>query len=160
MGACSILFAATQEIEGFLLAHVSDASKPKSLWLTGDLKNRVLEALGQAPKKIREKYWAEGDRRIFILDQIGKIKDITAAWIIKHGKIVEAKVLVYRETRGQEVEFPFFTDRFKGVGLKNDGELDQHIDSISGATMSVDAMKRMARQALVMSQHLDSKGAK
>ena len=69
-------------------------------------------------------------------------------------------MLVYRETRGQEVEFPFFTDRFKGVGLKSDGELDQHIDSISGATMSVDAMKRMARQALVMSQHLDSKGTK
>jgi hypothetical protein len=55
---------------------------------------------------------------------------------------------VFRESRGWEVKYPFFTDQFARIGLTGEGELDRQIDGITGATLSVQAMKRMARVAL------------
>jgi major membrane immunogen (membrane-anchored lipoprotein) len=63
---------------------------------------------------------------------------------------------VYRESRGGEVARSFFTQLFEGIGLKGQSELSSHIDGISGATLSVNSMKKMARQALIMAQHLNA----
>jgi hypothetical protein len=134
-----------------------DLPKAKAIWLTGDLKGKVTQALGSAPSKLREKVWQKDQTQVFILEQIGKVKPITTAWKVVDGKILETKVLIYRESRGGEVRFPFFTDQFQGVGLKSPEKLNHDIDGISGATLSVWAMKKMARQALVLHQHLDKK---
>lgn len=160
LGSQAIASSSDSTVEKLKNFHPTIGSQ-KTLWVSGALKNDITQAIGQKPKKIREKYWIDQQHqstRIFVLEQIGKIKDITAAWVIQAGKILDCKVLVYRESRGGEVQFPFFTDRFKGIGLKDSNkELDRHVDSISGATMSVDAMKRMAKQALLMDRHLAQK---
>ena len=43
-----------------------------------------------------------------------------------------------------------FLRQFDGIGLTPELELDRPVDNITGATLSVDAMQRMARTALVV----------
>jgi hypothetical protein len=62
------------------------------------------------------------------------------------------RVLEFRESRGWEVRYPFFTDQFGGIGLRPDLQLDRPIDGISGATLSVRALKKLARLALYLTQ--------
>jgi hypothetical protein len=58
------------------------------------------------------------------------------------------RVLVYRESRGQEVRQSAFLKQFKEAKLAQGDRLDRQIDGIAGATLSVGAMERMARLAL------------
>jgi len=76
--------------------------------------------------------------------------------VIQDGVLERIKVLIFRESRGWEVRYPFFTDQFKGAALNHDGALNKSIDGISGATLSVRALKKIATLAL----YLDSVTAK
>ena len=60
------------------------------------------------------------------------------------------RILEFRETRGWEVRYPFFTDQFDEVSLDTRGEIDGQIDSITGATLSVEAVNRVVRLALFL----------
>jgi hypothetical protein len=71
--------------------------------------------LGQSTKRVREKYWAEGDGRIFVLDQLGKIKDITADWVIEKGKIIETKTPTWLVKEIYHIEFSL--EEVSGVKL-------------------------------------------
>ena len=62
------------------------------------------------------------------------------------------RVLVYRESRGEEVRTPSFLKQFKDAKLTRGDRLDREIDGIAGATLSVGAMERMARLALFFDQ--------
>jgi hypothetical protein len=62
------------------------------------------------------------------------------------------RVLAFRESRGWEVRYPFFTDQFPGTRLTTDNKLDRNIDGISGATLSVRALEKLARLALYLHQ--------
>ena len=128
---------------------------PKAVWIMGDLKETIKQATNGSTVKLREKYWSDGDNLVLVLEQIGKTELITTAWHLKDNKVVNTKVLMYRESRGGEVANSFFTKLFKGLGLSNDHDLDSHVDGISGATLSVRAMKKMAKQALLLSEHLN-----
>ena len=61
--------------------------------------------------------------------------------------IAKIKILQYRESRGGEVVQQSFLQQFKGAQLNN-GLLTNSIDGISGATLSVWAVKKMAYAAL------------
>jgi len=149
------LFSETSELDTFL-KQVFPTQIPtvKALWISGEFKKELESAMGKEPARMREKYWRQGEDFVFVLEQIGKVKPITTAWHVRKGIIVKAEVLVYRETRGSEVTRPFFTKLFEGVGLIQDKKLNTEIDGISGATLSVWAMKHMAQQALMMAQYL------
>lgn len=122
--------------------------KPAALWMTGEIKKDVEAILGHEPNELRATYWYKDGRSAWILEEIGKERPITTGIVIDRGQIERIKVLVYRENRGWEVRYPFFTDQFKGAELQPDRRLDRPVDNISGATMSVDALIRMARLAL------------
>ena len=64
------------------------------------------------------------------------------------------KVLEFRESRGWEVRHAFFTDQFRAARLTKDRNLDRDIDGISGATLSVRAMKKLAALALYLDGEL------
>ena len=66
-------------------------------------------------------------------------------------------MLVFRESRGWEVRHDFFTDQFKQAQLSDDYHLKQSIDNISGATLSVRAVKKLARIALLLDQTVQQK---
>jgi len=96
------------------------------------------------------RYWSRDERTAWILEEIGKTEPITTGIVVDKGAIARISVLIYRESRGWEVRYPFFTDQFKGATLNSTHELDRNIDGISGATLSVRALTRLARVALLL----------
>lgn len=134
----------------FLLQALGAAAEPRVLWLTAPIRARLAAVLGHEPAQLRQRYWAAGDKTAWILDEIGKEEPITAGFVVAGGRIAQARVLVYRESRGGEVRYPAFLDQYARAGLTDEGQLDKPIDGIAGATLSVGAMERMAREALVL----------
>lgn len=132
-----------------------DVPKISKIWIKKDLKGKIREIMGHDLGVLRLKYWKKGDRTAWILEEIGKERLITAGFVINNNKIESINVLAFRESRGWEVRYPFFTDQFSGAELQEDNRLDKHIDGISGATLSVKAMKKMARLALLLHQEVE-----
>lgn len=127
-----------------------DPPRAKVLWLSSELKPRIKAILGHPYSRLRVKYWRRGSRSAWILDEIGKEKPITVGFVIENGRIRRVKVLAFRESRGWEVVQPFFTRQFKGAALNRNLALDRPIDGITGATLSVNALKKLARLALYL----------
>jgi hypothetical protein len=94
-------------------------------------------------------YWRANGRTAWVIEDLGKqgYQLTTAGFITKNGAIESAKVLVYRESRGEQVAEPSFLQKFLGARLAG-SNLDRNIDNISGATLSVQMMQRMARTVL------------
>lgn len=127
--------------------------KPEVVWITGELKEEVRQIMGHDLASLRLRYWGESQRSAWILEEVGKAEPITVGVVIGKNRIEQIKVLVFRESRGDEVRYPFFTNQFIGLGLKQDQQLSGHIDGISGATLSVRALTKIAHLAL----HLHSR---
>lgn len=104
----------------------------------------------------RMRYWSANGYTAWIFDDLGKkgYQPTTSAFLVKDGEIIDAKVLVYRESRGQEVGEPFFLEQLKGARANGKG-LTQGVDAITGATESVYMMQRMARTAIALDELVD-----
>ena len=131
--------------------------KAKKLWIKKDLKESIKKILGHDLKVIRLRYWDDGNKTAWILEQIGRDKPITTGYVINNNQIELVNVLIFRESRGWEVKYPFFTDQFKQVSLNSNTELSKKIDGISGATLSVNALTRKARLALFLDSYIKKK---
>jgi hypothetical protein len=125
-----------------------EVPKTKALWLSSDDKVAISEIMSHQFNRLRLRYWQQGDETVWVLDEIGKEKPITIGVHIKNEQVVELKVLAFRESRGDEVRHDFFTQQFKSASLTKENMLNQHIDGITGATMSVRALTKVARLAL------------
>jgi len=135
----------------FLKAAFPDGlPKSEVVWLTGKLRDTASDILGHKPGRLRIRYWRKAERTAWVLNEIGKDQPITAGIVIAANGVQMVSVLRYRERRGGEVRFPFFTRQFHGAKLDSGYRLKQHIDGISGATLSVRAMTRMTRLALYL----------
>ena len=119
-----------------------------TLWLSAEKKAAAKAAVGWAPAALRLRYWQAGTRTAWIIEDIGKEKPITLGVAIAGQHIERVEVLAFRESRGWEIRYPFFTGQFNGLGLAADGYLSGPVDGITGATLSVRAVDRMARLAL------------
>ena len=128
----------------------------QTLWVTGDLREGVERMLGHDFKSLRVRYWHDGGKSAWVLDEIGKELPITIGITVSDGAIDNVRVLEFRESRGWEVRYPFFTDQFVDARLGPDEDLNQRIDGITGATMSVSAVTRIARVALLLHEHITS----
>ncbi|MGI9263770.1 MAG: FMN-binding protein [Gammaproteobacteria bacterium] len=125
-----------------------------ALWITQELIGPLEDILGHPIAFRRIRFWGQGGRTAWILEEIGKEQPITTGIVIDDGRIERVKVLVFRESRGWEVRHDFFTNQFQQASLEKDLGLDRHIDGISGATLSVRARKKQARAALFLSQQV------
>jgi Na+-transporting NADH:ubiquinone oxidoreductase subunit NqrC len=74
--------------------------------------------------------------------------------VVNDNKIERINILIFRESRGWEVRYPFFTEQFTSATLTSKYQLDKGIDGISGATLSVNAVKKLAALALFFHQQL------
>jgi hypothetical protein len=137
-----------QDPDAFVAEVFGGRPAPKVLWLTPDIQAQAQAILGHAPRQLRQRYWSDARRSVWILEEIGKEEPITAGFVVVDGHIDHVRVLVYRESRGGEVRAPAFVQQFQGARLANTARLDRDIDGIVGATLSVGAMERMARLAL------------
>lgn len=144
------------EPQAFIQRSFERTPEPKVLWLTGDVKAAIKSILGRDYPGLRIRYWQSGERTAWILEEIGKVKLITAGFVVEADTLRELQVLIYRESHGWEVRYPFFTDQFNGLQLEADRQLNRKLDGISGATLSVNALTRLARLALHLHQTVTS----
>lgn len=128
--------------------------KHKVVWFTKSIRPTIDKIMQQRYPVLKTRYWREGSRTVWVLEEIGKNKPITTGVIIDEGAIEDVKVLIYRESHGWEVKHDFFTKQFDEVRLNNNMKLTSYIDNISGATMSVDALRNIARLALFLHSHV------
>jgi len=128
---------------------------PKVVWLRGAVKETAGEILGHAYPGIRIRYWGKDKRTAWILEEIGKTQPITVGIVVDAAGLESIRVLAFRESRGWEVRYPFFTDQFSGIQLTADNRLNRYIDGISGATLSVRALKKLTRLALYLHQQTE-----
>ncbi len=127
---------------------------PGIIWLSGERKTMVRQLLGHDYPALRLRYWCQNNRSAWVLEEIGKDLPITVGIVVDNDYIKSLRVLTYRENRGGEVATPAFTNQFNHVSLDSSGDLDTHIDGISGATLSVQALSRLAAIALYL--HTDT----
>jgi len=128
--------------------------KAQVLWLKRDLQSGIQKIMDHRLNAVRLRYWRSGERSAWILEEIGKEQPITAGFVVDKNRIMAASVLTYRESRGWEIKYPAFRNQFIGAMLEPNTYLDRNIDGISGATMSVTAMMKMARLALYLHSHV------
>lgn len=124
----------------------------QTLWLTRGLREQAEAILNHSFAGLRVRYWADGDRTAWIFGEIGKELPITIGVVIENNLIQDVVILEFRESRGGEVRYPFFTRQFEKLGLIKTParfELTDNIDGITGATLSVRAVKKIATLALL-----------
>lgn len=105
------------------------------------------------PLPARMRYWRANGKTVWIFDELGKdgYLPTTCAFVVKDASIERAKVLIYRESRGEQIGQPSFLQQLTGAKAAGAG-IDKPVDNISGATYSVKMMQRMARTALALDQ--------
>lgn len=141
-------------VEKFLNAYLQTPYQAQTLWLTAPMRKNAEQVLGHRFPGLRLRYWQHANRTAWILEEIGKEQPITLGVVVNEDRIEHLVVLEYRETRGGEITYPFFTNQFQGVSLSKEPtkdlppRLDQGIDGITGATLSVRAATRIATLAL------------
>ena len=138
----------------FINRQFDSAPPPKSLWLNQDIQSAAGRILGHPYQGLRIRYWQEGKRTAWILDEVGKERPITIGVVIDDREISQVEILEYREIRGDEVRHGYFTGQFIGLTLNDHEELSGPIDGISGATWSVRAVTNVGRFALFLSKQV------
>ena len=128
--------------------------KAKVFWLDDDAQATIEHILAHKFNKMRIRYWQKANESVWILNEIGKESPITVGIHVKNQQIAQTKVLIYRESRGDEVRHRFFTDQFASAKLNNKLQLDKHIDGITGATLSVRALTKLSRIALWLDTYI------
>lgn len=129
------------------LAEVFGASvpEPKAMGVSGGVPSMI------QPLPQRMRYWRAEGKTAWIFDELGKegYAPTTCGFVVQDEVIARAKVLIYRESRGEQVGQPSFLQQLVGAKIAGGG-LSATVDNISGATYSVKMMQRMARTALVL----------
>ena len=123
---------------------------PNTLWVTSEIRQSAEDTLGHGIASLRVRYWHRDRRTAWILDQIGKEQPITVGVVVEDNAASMVRVIEFRESRGWEVRYPFFTDQYNDVRLDARNQIDRQIDSITGATLSVNAVTRVVRLALFL----------
>jgi hypothetical protein len=144
-----------QEPAEFLRENLPDC-RQKALWLDKGIKARVESAIGHPFAGIRARYCEQDEKTGWILDEIGKTEPITTGIIVDRGQVQQVRVLVFRESRGAEVHRDVFTRQYHQAALEDDDDLDRRIDGITGATLSVAALNRQVKLALLLDQAVRS----
>lgn len=136
--------------EAFIGRHFDGAPpKPSVLYPDAELKKQIKSVLGHRYAKFRIRYWRKDARSVWVLEEIGKERPITTGFAVQADTLAEVKVLIFRESRGWEVRYDTFADQFTNAKLTADMRLDRDIDNITGATLSVRAVTKLARLALL-----------
>ena len=124
----------------------------ESLWLQKPQIEEAEKILGHSLRGFRIRFWTNDVKSAWILDEIGKERPITIGVSVKGDKIEDLAILAFRESRGWEVRNSFFTRQFSQAQLTESLSLSRHVDGISGATLSVRAVKKVAALALYFNQ--------
>jgi len=142
-------------VEFLDLAFYDVAPVSGALWIDDGLRGSIESLLGHSFGALRVRYWKQGEKSAWILDEIGRDQPITIGVTIVAGAVEMVRVLEFREPRGWEIRHPFFTDQYAGARVDADRQIDRAIDGITGATLSVAAVTRAVKLALFLSDQVD-----
>lgn len=123
-------------------------------WLTEADRETAEKILYHPLPGLRVRYWRQAARSAWIFDEIGKTEPITIGVVVEGQAIRQVQILEFRESRGWEVKYPFFRDQFVGATLHAPQQLSKNIDGITGATLSVNAVKKVAILALYLHEQV------
>ncbi|MDB5988303.1 MAG: FMN-binding protein [Nevskia sp.] len=149
-GATSSVWTTFQTPEAFLAQAFGGSAPPAQLMdLDANKQGQLSAVFGKSYPQARLRYWKANGKSAWVLEDLGKpgYQLTTAGFVVKGGAIEMARVLIYRESRGEQVGEASFLKQFDGARLVG-ASLDRNIDNISGATLSVLMMQRMARAAI------------
>lgn len=94
-----------------------------------------------------------------IADEQGKYRPITfMAGVDTSYRLVDVRVLVYRESRGGEVRQTRFLKQYRGKSLESPIRINRDIVNITGATISVNSLNAGVRKALAVAEYLNQNG--
>jgi hypothetical protein len=152
---CSqVAFAAEtvyQSPDDFLAENLTGCQK-QALWLNSEVKAQAEQLIDHPFPGVRVRYCQKDGKTAWILDEIGKTEPITSGIIVSQGRVERVSVLVFRESRGAEVHRSAFTRQYENAELDGERQLDRHVDGITGATLSVWALTRQVKLALLFDQ--------
>lgn len=148
--AATTLVGGAGPAESFVAAQFTNAPAPSALVITEQVATAIHEILGHPYARNQVPYWQAEGKTVWVLETRGRSNTITAGFVVRDGRMEKTEVLVYRERRGGEIKARSFTRQFVGVSLLEGRRLDRHIDGITGATISVNAMQNVARVALYL----------
>ncbi|KGD66041.1 FMN-binding domain-containing protein [Alcanivorax nanhaiticus] len=121
--------------------------------LRGETRKKAEAALGHGYSGMRLRYWEQEGTTAWIIDEKSKDMPMTiGVGVSPAGEIAVIELLVYREPRGGEIHQAAFRQQYLGLSLTEDNGLSAEVDGITGATLSVDALNRVAAMALVLHQ--------
>ena len=126
----------------------------QKILLQGEVQDAVRSVYGGRYPAFSIPYWEQDGARVWILKARGKHGYVQAGFVVRDGRLCSASVLSSKEQRGRFIETSRFLKQFDGAGLKESRKIDRRIDGVSGATLSVNAMKKIARLALVLDAFL------
>lgn len=164
----TLLFSSTTLSKGIyqtvpeFLSEVFIPEEPQQeyLWLTPELKETASKIIKRPVRGLRVRYWRLGEKTVWVKEEIGKELPITIGVVVSQGSIEQVKILAFRESRGWEVRYPAFTAQYLDVKITPDKKLDTYIDGITGATLSVRAVTKVATLALFYHQQVISAQSK
>jgi hypothetical protein len=95
-----------------------------------------------------------------VTEERGKYRPITfMVGVTPDFRVAGAAVMVYRESRGGEVQRGRFLSQYRGKTLRDPIQINRDIINISGATISVRSMNAGVRKTLAVAQLAFASGA-
>ena len=76
-----------QTPEAFVAEVFGAVPAPRVLWLSREVQAGAAAILDHPPANLRQRYWSDGARSVWILEEIGKEELITAGFVISQGRI-------------------------------------------------------------------------
>ena len=132
----------------------------KKVQLDGSETQKLAQRLGYTPSKSSYTFYvatsgARVDGYAFIDEEKGEHLPITfAVKLSPTGKVMRQEIVVYRESRGDEVRDDKFRAQFVGKSASDAIDTDQDIQAVSGATISSRAMAVGVKRACVLFDEL------
>jgi len=151
----NITVSASDEIlkrDNFLKSSLGVSTIPMHSYiiLKDDIESGVSKILGDSYHLPVIKYWKVDNKIAFVLEAIGKHEFITTGFVVENDEISDVKVLVYRENYGYEIKYDYFLNQIIGNKIQNNGKLVKRLANISGATLSVNSMRRLSKLSLFL----------
>lgn len=117
-----------------------------------EIERRLRARLGGATQRVwRGETAGRADGYAMVVDEVGREQAIT--FIVGLGpdlKVRKVALMVFRETRGGDVDDPRFTNQFKGKSARDPLQVGGDIIGIAGATLSSRAFCRGTRRVLLI----------
>lgn len=118
--------------------------------MTGETARAAVRILGSDYPHSFVTYWRVNDKTAWLLTARGKSHPMTAGFVVAGGRLITCVVLEARDQHVGAVRSISFLNQFEGASLDKNKKLDRPVDGITGATVSANALKNMARLALAL----------